>query len=463
MPKKFEPRPYQEYAIEKIIERPAVSLMLDMGMGKTISTLTAIDELMFDRFLVQRVLVIAPKRVAETTWTDEAAEWEHTAGLRLSVVLGSQQERLAALNRKADIYVINRENVVWLVEHFGRAWPFDMIVIDEASSFKNHQAKRFKALRKVRPLASRIVELTGTPAPNGLLDLWAQLYLLDRGERLEKSITRYRDRYFEPDKRDGHIVYSWKLKPGAADAIYEKIGDICVSMKSEDYIQLPPVILNTVPVMLDAAAKRKYDELERDLVLNIDEKDILANTAASLSGKLLQMANGAVYAEEREVVHIHDAKLEALAEIIDCNAGKSVMVFYYFKHDLQRLKERFPDARELKTADDIHSWNAGKIPLLLVHPASAGHGLNLQHGGHIVVWFGLTWSLEMYQQANKRLHRSGQTEPVIIHHLVARSTVDEDVMRALQNKRGSQDAMLDAVKARIEKHKGAWRNDECNG
>lgn len=418
---------------------------------------------MFDRFLVQRVLVIAPKRVAETTWTDEAAEWEHTAGLRLSVVLGSQQERLAALNRKADIYVINRENVVWLVEHFGRAWPFDMIVIDEASSFKNHQAKRFKALRKVRPLASRIVELTGTPAPNGLLDLWAQLYLLDRGERLEKSITRYRDRYFEPDKRDGHIVYSWKLKPGAADAIYEKIGDICVSMKSEDYIQLPPVILNTVPVMLDAAAKRKYDELERDLVLNIEEKDILANTAASLSGKLLQMANGAVYAEEREVVHIHDAKLEALAEIIDCNAGKSVMVFYYFKHDLQRLKEWFPDAQELKTANDIRNWNAGKIPLLLVHPASAGHGLNLQHGGHIVVWFGLTWSLEMYQQANKRLHRSGQTEPVIVHHLVARSTVDEDVMRALQNKRGSQDAMLDAVKARIEKHKGAWRNDECNG
>ena len=429
--------------------------MIWAWVSKTVSTLTAIDELMFDRFLVQRVLVIAPKRVAETTWTDEAAEWEHTAGLRLSVVLGSQQDRLAALSRKADIYVINRENVVWLVEHFGRAWPFDMIVIDEASSFKNHQAKRFKALRKVRPLASRIVELTGTPAPNGLLDLWAQLYLLDRGERLEKSITRYRDRYFEPDKRDGHIVYSWKLKPGAADAIYEKIGDICVSMKSEDYIQLPPVILNTVPVMLDAAAKRKYDELERDLVLNIEEKDILANTAAALSGKLLQMANGAVYAEEREVVHIHDAKLEALAEIIDCNAGKSVMVFYYFKHDLQRLKERFPDARELKTADDIHGWNAGKIPLLLVHPASAGHGLNLQHGGHIVVWFGLTWSLEMYQQANKRLHRSGQTEPVIIHHLVARGTVDEDVMRALRNKGNSQDAMLDAVKARIKKYRGA--------
>ena len=428
--------------------------MIWAWVSKTISTLTAIDDLIYDYYDIQRVLVIAPKRVAETTWTDEAQEWDHTKGLRLSVVIGSQKKRVDALNADADIYVINRENVVWLVEYYGRHWPFDMVVIDEASSFKNHQAKRFKALKKVRPLVKRIVELTGTPAPNGLLDLWAQMYLLDRGERLERSITRYRDRYFDPDKRDGHIVYSWKLKPGASDEIYSRIGDVCVSMKSSDYLTLPPAMMNVVPVKLQPAAMKKYNELEKELVLSIDETDIVANTAASLSGKLLQMANGAVYDENKEVVHIHDEKLDALEEIIDCNAGKSVMVFYYFKHDLARLKERFPNAKELDTADDIHDWNAGKIPLLLVHPASAGHGLNLQHGGHIVVWFGLTWSLELYQQANKRLHRPGQSEPVIIHHLVARGTIDEDVMRALKDKSVGQDTMMDAVKARLEKWRG---------
>lgn len=428
--------------------------MIWAWVSKTISTLTAIDDLIYDYYDIQRVLVIAPKRVAETTWTDEAQEWDHTKGLRLSVAIGSQKKRVEALNADADIYVINRENVVWLVEYYGRHWPFDMVVIDEASSFKNHQAKRFKALKKVRPLVKRIVELTGTPAPNGLLDLWAQMYLLDRGERLEKSITRYRDRYFDPDKRDGHIVYSWKLKPGASDEIYSRIGDVCVSMKSSDYLTLPPAMMNVVPVKLQPAAMKKYNDLEKELVLSIDEKDIVANTAASLSGKLLQMANGAVYDENKEVVHIHDEKLDALEEIIDCNAGKSVMVFYYFKHDLARLKERFPNAKDLDTADDIHDWNAGKIPLLLVHPASAGHGLNLQHGGHIVVWFGLTWSLELYQQANKRLHRPGQSEPVMIHHLVARGTIDEDVMRALKDKSVGQDTMMDAVKARLEKWRG---------
>lgn len=428
--------------------------MIWAWVSKTISTLTAIDDLIYDYYDIQRVLVIAPKRVAETTWTDETQEWDHTKGLRLSVVIGSQKKRVDALNADADIYVINRENVVWLVEYYGRHWPFDMVVIDEASSFKNHQAKRFKALKKVRPLVKRIVELTGTPAPNGLLDLWAQMYLLDRGERLERSITRYRDRYFDPDKRDGHIVYSWKLKPGASDEIYSRIGDVCVSMKSSDYLTLPPAMMNVVPVKLQPVAMKKYNELEKELVLSIDETDIVANTAASLSGKLLQMANGAVYDENKEVVHIHDEKLDALEEIIDCNAGKSVMVFYYFKHDLARLKERFPNAKELDTADDIHDWNAGKIPLLLVHPASAGHGLNLQHGGHIVVWFGLTWSLELYQQANKRLHRPGQSEPVMIHHLVARGTIDEDVMRALKDKSVGQDTMMDAVKARLEKWRG---------
>lgn len=453
MPKKYKPRFYQTFAKEKIIEMPAVALMLDMGMGKTISTLTAVVELMHDYFDVQKVLVIAPLRVAESTWSDEKDAWVHTHYLRVSKVLGGLSERVAALQKNAHIYLINRENVVWLVDYYKSNWPFDMVVIDESSSFKSHTAKRFKAIRKVRPLVKRIVELTGTPAPNGLMDLWSQIYLLDRGKRLEKTITAYRDKYFNPGQRNGYVVYSWEPKPGSKEEIYKKIADICVSMKGEEYLKLPPVMYNTVKIKLPRTVKKKYMQLERDLILSIADQDIVANTAAALSNKLLQLANGAAYDEDHGVVHIHDEKLEALAEIIDVTTPKSVMVMYYYKHDLERLLKRFPQAVPLQSADDIKAWNAGKIPIMLVHPMSAGHGLNLQHGGSVVVWFGLTWSLELYQQANKRLHRPGQKENVIIHHLVTEGTVDEEVMAALQNKSTGQDAMLDAIKARLEKYK----------
>ncbi|WP_231291871.1 DEAD/DEAH box helicase [Selenomonas artemidis] len=451
--KAFTPRPYQRYAIERIIDTPAVALLLDMGMGKTISTLTAISELMYDRFEVRRVLVIAPLRVAMSTWRDECELWAHTRGLRLSVAVGSAREREAALSKDADVYVINRENVKWLVERCRKDWPFDMVVIDESSSFKNPASQRFKALRKVRPLVKRVVLLTGTPAPNGLMDLWSQFYLLDRGERLGHTLTEYRDRYFTPGQRSGHIVYNYNLRPGADKKIYERINDICVSMKSDDYLSLPPLMQNVVTVTLPESAMRKYAEMERELVLSIGASDITAVTAAALTGKLLQMANGSVYDEDGEAVTIHEAKADALDEIIACNEGKSVMAIYSYRHDRATLLRRHPEARELKTPEDIRDWNAGKISLLLVHPASAGHGLNLQHGGHIVVWYGLTWSLEQYQQTNKRLHRPGQTEPVILHHLIAKDTVDEDVMRALERKSTGQEGMLQAVKARLRRYR----------
>ena len=453
MGKAFTPRPYQRYAIRRIIDTPAVALLLDMGMGKTVSTLTAINELMFDRFEVHRVLVIAPLRVALSTWRDECEMWEHTRHLRISVAVGNLRTREEALAEDADIYVVNRDVVKWLVGYYRAKWPFDMVVVDESSSFKNPASQRFKALRKVRPLVQRVVLLTGTPAPNGLMDLWSQLYLLDRGERLGRTLTEYRERYFRPGQQSGHIVYSYDARPGAEQEIFRRIGDICVSMKSEDYLTLPPLIQNVVRVQLPEAAARRYREMERELVLSIGDADITAVSAAALSNKLLQMANGAVYDTEGKVVKLHDAKAEALDEIISCNEGKSVMVIYSYRHDLDALRRRYPKARELKTADDIRAWNTGQIPLLLVHPQSAGHGLNLQHGGHIVVWYGLTWSLEAYQQTNKRLHRPGQTEPVVLHHLVARDTVDEDVMRALEGKAAGQESMLEAVKARIERYK----------
>ena len=453
MAKKFTPRPYQQYAIRRIIDTPAVGLLLDMGMGKTVSTLTAIDELMYDRFEVRKVLVIAPLRVALSTWSDECETWAHTQNLRISIAVGDMATREAALRADADIYIINRDVVKWLVGYYRDKWPFDMVVIDESSSFKNPASQRFRALRKVRPLVQRVVLLTGTPAPNGLMDLWSQLYLLDRGERLGRTLTEYRERYFRPGQQSGHIVYSYDARPGAEQEIFRRIGDICVSMKSEDYLTLPPLVQNVVRVRLPEAAAKRYREMERELVLSIGEADITAVSAAALSNKLLQMANGAVYDTEGKVVKLHDAKVEALDEIISCNEGKSVMVIYSYRHDLDALRRRYPKARELKTADDIRTWNAGQIPLLLVHPQSAGHGLNLQHGGHIVVWYGLTWSLEAYQQTNKRLHRPGQTEPVVLHHLVARDTVDEDVMRALAGKAAGQESMLEAVKARIERYK----------
>ena len=454
MPKKFIPRPYQRYAYNRIIEKPATALMLDMGMGKTVITLTAINDLLYDYFDVAKVLVIAPLRVAETTWTDECQQWNHLAGLTISPVIGTLSERVRALKTKADVYTINRENVVWLVDYYGKDWPFDMVVIDESSSFKNHQSKRFKALKRVRPIIKRLVELTGTPAPNGLMDLWSQLYLLDRGKRLGKTIGQYRRQFFKPGAGSGHIVYEWNLQKGAEQEIFNRISDICVSMKSNDYIALPEVMYNIISVKLSTPVQREYKRLAKDLILKVNDDEIVANTAAALSGKLLQMSSGAVYDDAGHVIKIHNAKLEALEDIVSANEHRGILVFYWFKHDLDRLKEKFPEAVQLKTAADIKAWNSGEISIMLVHPASAGHGLNLQYGGSIIVWFSLSWSLELYQQANKRLHRSGQTHTVVIHHLVAQGTIDEDVMKALQGKKVTQETMITAIKARIKEYGG---------
>lgn len=450
---KFIPHEYQRIALQYVLDNDASGLFLDMGLGKTVTTLTAVSELLHDRFEVSKVLVIAPKRVAEDTWSRETEKWDHTKYLRVSKILGPEKVRIKALEDQAELYVINRENVEWLVNYYGKKWPFDMVVIDELSSFKSAKARRFRALRKVRPLIKRLVGLTGTPAPNSLIDLWPQIYLLDQGERLGKTITSYRDKYFSPDKRDPnrHIVYSWKLKTEAENSIHEKISDICISMKAKDWLQLPERIDNVVKVTLPQKAKEKYKQLEKDLLLPFKDGDVVADTAAVLSNKLLQLANGAVYDENKEIQEIHDEKLQALADLLEAANGKPVLVFYTYKHDLARIKNQFKDARTLDTSEDIKEWNEGKISMLLAHPASAGHGLNLQAGGHIIVWFGLTWSLELYQQANARLDRQGQKNNVIIHHLVTEGTVDEDVMRALEGKALGQDALLAAVKARLER------------
>ena len=458
---KYKPYDYQEYATQWILDKEKAGLLLDMGMGKSVITLTAIDELMFDYFEVSKVLVIAPLRVAESTWDEEAAKWDHLEHLKISKVLGTEKERINALYTKADIYIINRENVKWLVDKCGKDWPFDMVVIDELSSFKSHRAQRFKALRKVRPFMKRVVGLTGTPAPNGLIDLWSQIYLLDGGERLGKTITGYRERYFLPDKRNQHIVFTYKLKEGAEEAIYEKLSDICVSMKAEDYLKLPERINNIIPIHLPKKAKDKYDQLERDLLLPLKDSDIVANTAGVLANKLLQMSNGAVYDENGDVKEIHNAKLKALEDTIEAANGKSVLIFYSYKHDLDRIKKHLKrdDLTVLDTAEDIKNWNEGKIPIMLAHPASAGHGLNLQAGGNIIIWFGLTWSLELYSQANARLYRQGQKQNVIIHHLVSKGTMDEDVIKALEGKEVGQEALLNAVKARVRKMGG--NENEC--
>jgi len=452
---KYEPHPYQTYATNRILDQEAVALFLDMGMGKTVCTLTAVAELMYDRFEVTRVLVIAPLRVAEDTWSREATKWDHLQHLRIAKVLGSERQRLAALGADADIWIINRENVEWLVRQCGTKWPFDMVVVDELSSFKSSKARRFRALRKVRPLVKRSVGLTGTPAPNGLMDLWAQIYLLDQGERLGKTITGYRNRYFDPGKRNRTVIFDWVPKPGADEAIHEKLSDICVSMSAEDWLKMPERIDRVVPVQLSPTIRKKYDQMERDLLLPLAGGDIVADTAAVLTNKLLQMANGAVYDEHGQAQEIHGAKLDALEDVIEAANGKPVLVFYAYRHDLSRLQQRFSGARTLDTAADIGDWNAGRVPMLLAHPASTGHGLNLQAGGNIIVWFGLTWSLELYQQANARLHRQGQQRSVIVHHLVAEGTVDEEVMMALSSKAVGQEALLAAVKARIEKARNA--------
>ena len=450
---KYEPHGYQAYATKWLLDKEKAALFLDMGMGKSVITLTAINELMFDYFDVAKVLVIAPLRVAQNTWDSEIEKWEHLRHLRIAKILGNEKERIQALNATADIYVINRENVKWLVDRCGKHWPFDMVVIDELSSFKSHQAQRFKALRKIRPFMKRVVGLTGTPAPNSLIDLWPQIYLLDGGKRLGKTITGFRERYFYPDKRNQYIVYSYKPKEGAEEAIYKKLSDICVSMKAEDYLKLPERINNTIPIHLPKKAKEKYDQLERDLLLPLNDSDIVANTAAVLTNKLLQMANGAVYDENGDVQEIHNAKLKALEDVLEAANGKPVLIFYAYKHDLARIKKHLKgqDLKVLDTAEDINAWNKGEVPIMLAHPASAGHGLNLQAGGNIIVWFGLTWSLELYSQANARLYRQGQKQNVIIHHLVAKGTMDEDVMRVLENKEAGQEALLNAIKARVRK------------
>ncbi|HZK52976.1 MAG TPA: DEAD/DEAH box helicase [Desulfosporosinus sp.] len=455
---KFIPHPYQSYCINRLLADPALGLFLDMGLGKTVIALTVINDLKFNRFAVSKVLVIALKKVAEATWAKEAAKWDHLHMLRVVPALGPLKKRIRALNTPADIYVINRENVCWLVEYYRNAWPFDMVVVDEFSSFKNHQAKRFKSLTWVRKYITRFVGLTGTPAPNGLLDLWAQVYLLDEGQRLGKKITHFRERYFDPDQRDRDHVFSYAPKPGSDEVIRQLIGDICVSMKAEDYLDLPDCVSVTVPVLLDPKAKTAYDSLEKEMLLEVGDSTIDAGTAAVLTNKLLQLCNGAVYDENRDVVDIHQCKIEAFMELVEGLNGQPALVFYSFKHDLVRIQKALASSglrvQQLKTPQDQDDWNARKIDILLAHPASAAYGLNLQEGGNHVIWFGLNWSLELYQQANKRLHRQGQTEKVILHHLIVEGGADEDVMSALEDKGSTQDKLMSALKARIEKVRG---------
>ena len=444
---KYIPHDYQTRAKDFILEHPKAGMLLEMGLGKTVITLTAIDVLINELFEVDRVLVIAPKRVAEDTWTREHAKWDHLRHLRVSKVLGSPEQRRRALAVDADIYVIGRDNVVWLVEQCRQSWPFDMVVIDELSSFKNPQAKRFRALKKVIPKASRVVGLTGTPSANGLMDLWAEIYLLDRGERLGHTLGAYREKYFRPGARNGYVVFKWEPLRGSREKIEAAISDICISMSADDYLTLPKRIDNLIPVKLSPQEMKQYKTMEAEQLLHIDDEDVVALNAAAVMTKLLQIANGSVYSHEGNVVRLHDAKLEALLEIID-TTDSPVLIFYSYKHDLAAIKAAIPGALSLDGSEDIAEWNDGRVQVLLAHPASVGYGLNLQEGGHVIVWYGLTWSLELYQQANARLYRQGQDKPVIIHHLIAEGTVDEQVMRALQEKDMSQAALMAALKER---------------
>jgi SNF2 family DNA or RNA helicase len=474
-PIQFIPHNYQRYCINRLLADEALGLFLGLGLGKTIITLTAVNDLKYNRFAIRRTLVIAPKKVAEATWTNEAAKWQHLQHLRIVPVLGSAQKRIRALNTPGDVWVISRDNVVWLVEHYRNAWPFDMVVLDELSSFKNYDAKRTKALNWIRPHVKRIVGLTGTPAPNGLLDLWSQINLLDQGQRLEPYITYYREKYFERNY-NGH---GYMAKPGADEVIQQRIGDICISMKAEDYLELPDCVNNIIPIVLDEKAAMQYKRLEREAVLQLTEAEITALTAASLTNKLLQLCNGEMYYEEqvlgptgepvidkegnikmiRKSAFVHDNKIEAFKELVEQLGGSPAIVFYSFQTDLVRIKAALAKSglrvRELRTPQDQLDWNAGLIDILLAHPASAAYGLNLQDGGNHVVWFGLNWSLELYQQANGRLHRQGQKQKVILHHLVVQGGADEMVMAALETKATTQDKLLLALKARIEEIKAA--------
>lgn len=447
--------PYQEHCVNKILDNDNIGLFLDMGLGKTLITLTSINKLKYDRFLVNKVLVIAPKKVAEATWQNEIEKWPELRNLKVSTVLGTEKQRIKALCTTADVYIINRENVVWLVDLYQNKWPFDMVVCDEFSSFKSHQAKRFKALKSVKPHIKRLIGLTGTPSPNGLLDLWAQVYLLDSGERLGKSYFSFRANYFKSD----YMGYSYTPIENTEKLVTDKISDICISMKASDYLDLPPVTDNIVPVVLSTKAEKQYKTLERDMVLAIpDAEDIDATSAAALSNKLLQLANGAIYDEDHKYHEVHDCKIDAFMELIEQLNGKSALVFYNYQHDLDRLKKVLAKTKlrvkKLEGPQDQADWNNGKIDILLTHPASSAYGLNLQQGGNHVIWFGLNWNYELYTQANKRLHRQGQTEKVIIHHLVTQGTRDEDVMEALRRKEDVQNYVLDSLKARIKKIKG---------
>lgn len=457
MGKDYIPYPYQAYCHNRIIDTSHVGLFLDMGLGKTVITLTALHDLKYNRFAMRRALVIAPKKVAEDTWQTEAAKWNHLSQLRVVSVMGTATQRVMAMQQNADVYVINRDNTQWLVDHYGHGWPFDVVVLDESSSFKNHQAKRFKALKAIRHKINRIIELTGTPNPHGLMDLWAQVYLLDGGKRLGRTISVYRDMYFVPDKRNRTTIFSYAPKPGADQAIYDSISDICISMKAADYLDLPEIIYEDIPVVLDGAAARAYKQLAREAVLEVDEETITANNAAALSGKLLQLCNGAVYDENHNVLPVHDCKIEAFMEVVEQLGGQHALVCYYFNHDRDRLLAALSKTnlrvRVYKDIQDKNDWNAGKIDLLLVHPASCGYGLNLQDGGHHIIWFGLTWNLEEYQQTNKRLHRQGQTHPVIVHHLVVKGGRDEDVINSLASKDDVQEALLESLKVRISQIK----------
>ena len=454
---RYSPHEYQRFVIDYIKKNPIAAVFLDMGLGKTSITLTALNDLLFDSFDVHRILVVAPLRVARNTWSSEIKKWEHLQDLQYSIVVGTEKERMAALEKRADIYIINRENVQWLVEKSGKKFDYDMVVVDELSSFKNHEAKRFRAFMKVRPKVKRIVGLTGTPSSNGLMDLFAEFKLLDMGERLGRFIGAYRANFFRPDKMNGPIVYSYKPIPGAETMIYNRISDITISMKATDYLKMPELVSSRYEVQMDDVEKQKYEEFKKDLVLEIEDGEITAANAASLSGKLSQMANGAVYSDDLAVKQIHDRKLDALEDIIEAANGKPVLVAYWFKHDLTRITERLKKLKvnyqKLDSDESIRKWNGKELQVGLIHPASAGHGLNLQSGGSTMVWFGLTWSLELYQQTVARLWRQGQTDnTVVIQHIVTAGTIDERILKALEQKDNTQSALIDAVKAEVSGH-----------
>lgn len=448
---KFVPHKYQEMAIEKIYSTPRCGLFLDMGLGKTVITLTAIEDLIYNQFEVSKVLVIAPLRVAEDTWSRESQKWDHLKDLRVSKILGTPQQRRLALAREADIYIINRENVVWLTDELsgiGDGWFFDMVVIDELSSFKSPKAQRFRALKKYISRSSRVVGLTGTPAPNGLIDLWSQMYLIDGGERLGKTVTGYRERYFTPNQRNQTTIFNYKPKDNADKAIMDKLSDICVSMKAEDWLEMPERIDSIVDVKMTPEQKSSYERFEKEAYMQFMEGEVTVASAAALTNKLLQYSNGAMYTDTGEYAVTNNSKLDALEEIVEAANGKPILCFYSFRHDLERILKKFKYAVKLEGSDDIEKWNNGEIPLLLAHPSSAGHGLNLQSGGNIIVWYGLTWSLELYQQANARLYRQGQEQAVIIHHLITEGTCDSRVYESLQGKANVQDELIHSLKAK---------------